>query len=80
MWKDNAWQQQNADDYINDIVNDAISRQSFTVYGNTPIGGIALYAGATEPDSWLICDGRLVNIAEYPELYEVIGQRFKTDG
>ena len=49
-----------------------------------PTGMIVPYAGSTEPDpntvgggTWLLCDGREVDQAEYPELFDVIGFQFK---
>lgn len=38
------------------------------------IGEIITYAGVTSPDpKWLVCDGDLVEVADYPDLYNVIG-------
>lgn len=39
----------------------------------TPTGTIQPHAGATAPDGFLVCDGTIVNIADYPRLYAVIG-------
>lgn len=43
-----------------------------------PIGMISLYGGseAQLPVQWLPCDGRSVLIAEYPELFKVIGYKY----
>lgn len=40
------------------------------------IGEIRRFAGSYTPDGWLFCDGRLLRIAEYTELFAVIGTRF----
>lgn len=49
-----------------------------------PTGMIVPFAGASEPNpqdvgggTWLLCDGREVEQAEYPELFDVIGFQFK---
>ena len=39
----------------------------------TPTGTIQPHAGGTAPDGFLVCDGSIVNIADYPKLFAVIG-------
>jgi len=39
----------------------------------TPTGTIQPHAGGTAPDGFLVCDGTIVDIADYPKLYAVIG-------
>ena len=46
----------------------------------TPVGIIQAYAGSSAPSDWLICSGSLVNIADYPKLYIVIGTAYGGDG
>lgn len=41
-----------------------------------PVGTVFHYAGATEPEGWLICDGRELDINEYKELFETIGYTY----
>lgn len=41
-----------------------------------PAGTITMFAGSTAPAGWLICDGRSVSSAAYPELYAVIGTTY----
>lgn len=36
--------------------------------GFTPVGSLLYYDGATPPDNYLVCDGTVYNIADYPEL------------
>lgn len=38
-----------------------------------PIGAVLDFAGATAPDGWLICDGRLVSRTTYSQLFAAIG-------
>ena len=45
-----------------------------------PIGGLAAYLSTSIPTGWLRCDGSTVNIADYPDLYAVIGTTFGGDG
>jgi len=38
------------------------------------IGELITYAGITSPDpKWLLCDGSLLEVVDYPDLYNVIG-------
>jgi microcystin-dependent protein len=39
----------------------------------TPTGSIQPHAGGTAPDGFLVCDGSIVTIADYPKLYAAIG-------
>ncbi|MEM9929859.1 MAG: tail fiber protein, partial [Bacteroidota bacterium] len=39
----------------------------------TPIGSVTMYAGATAPDGWLICDGSTFSASTYPALQAVLG-------
>lgn len=39
----------------------------------TKTGAIKPLAGSDVPDGYLLCDGSIVNIADYPRLYAVIG-------
>ena len=42
-----------------------------------PAGTVTMWAGSVEePDGWAYCDGRSLNIADYPELYQRIGGQF----
>lgn len=45
---------------------------------NVPSGAIFFYAGNKVPDGWLLCDGSSVSIADYNELYMVIGTTYGT--
>ena len=36
--------------------------------GFTPVGSLIFYDGLTPPDNYLVCDGTVYNIADYPEL------------
>ncbi|WP_255423232.1 phage tail protein [Undibacterium sp. CY21W] len=46
-----------------------------------PVGSIVAFAGDVtqniiEPSGWMVCDGRTLNVAQYPVLFAVIGYRF----
>lgn len=41
-----------------------------------PIGIILPYGGNNTPNGWLLCDGSMKNISDYPELYAVIGNNY----
>lgn len=40
------------------------------------VGKIDMYAGSAAPAGWLMCDGRAVSRAAYPELFSVIGTTY----
>ena len=43
----------------------------------TPIGSMVDYAGSTDPNtSWLLCDGRSLVRATYPDLFTAIGTTY----
>ncbi|MBS2038831.1 tail fiber protein [bacterium] len=45
------------------------------------LGEIRLWAGQLLiPQNWAVCDGALLNISEYQELYSVLGHRYGGDG
>jgi microcystin-dependent protein len=46
-----------------------------------PVGSIVAFAGdatknTIESSGWMVCDGRTLNVAQYPVLFAVIGYRF----
>lgn len=43
---------------------------------DTPIGSISLYAGATAPAGWLICDGTAVSRTTYNDLFTALGTTY----
>lgn len=44
------------------------------------LGEIRTFAFAATPDNWLPCDGRMVQIRQYPALFSVTGIAFGGDG
>ena len=42
------------------------------------IGLIHLWSGSGVPEGYVLCDGSQVSIAEYPELYKAIGDKYNT--
>ena len=45
---------------------------------NEDIGLIQLWSGSGVPEGYVLCDGSQVSIAEYPELYKAIGDKYNT--
>lgn len=45
-----------------------------------PVGAIMPYAGTVLPSGYLLCDGGEVKIADYPDLFSVIGYTYKKIG
>lgn len=43
-------------------------------------GFMALYAGETAPDGWLLCDGSSKSSALYPELFGIVGYTYGGSG
>ncbi|MHC4641240.1 MAG: phage tail protein [Planctomycetota bacterium] len=48
--------------------------------GRPFIGEIKVFSGNFEPDGWLYCNGLLMPIYKYPELFSVIGNTYGGDG
>jgi microcystin-dependent protein len=46
----------------------------------TPVGTIFQYAGNSAPSGWLLCQGQLLSILSYPNLYTVVGTTYGGDG
>ena len=49
------------------------------VYSNTPIGTVLSFAGQTPPNGYLLCDGSSYVVADYQDLYDVIGNIYGGD-
>ena len=49
------------------------------IYTNTPIGTVLSFAGATPPNGYLLCDGGSYAVADYQDLYDVIGNTYGGD-
>lgn len=47
---------------------------------STMTGEIKLFAGQFIPNNWTTCSGQLLMIADYPELYNVLGTYYGGDG
>ena len=44
------------------------------------IGEVRLFAGTFEPENWLYCDGKEVEVVKYKSLFSVIGTKFGGNG
>lgn len=40
------------------------------------VGEIKLYAGITAPSGWLLCQGQILAVSSFPDLYNVIGNAY----
>ncbi len=49
------------------------------IFSNAPIGTVLSFAGSTAPKGYLVCDGQSVAVADYPDLYAVIGNTYGGD-
>jgi microcystin-dependent protein len=43
------------------------------------VGAISLFAGTYDIKGWSYCDGKILKIENFPELYEVIGNKYGGD-
>ena len=43
---------------------------------NNPVGSMQMFAGATAPSGYLICDGSAISRATYSKLFAVVGEAF----
>lgn len=44
------------------------------------VGEIKMYAGNTAPQGWLMCQGQVLTISQYPELFAVVGSVYGGNG
>ena len=49
------------------------------IYTNTPIGTVLSFAGSNAPNGYLLCDGKSYAVADYSDLYAVIGNTYGGD-
>lgn len=47
-------------------------------FAPAPMGIVQLWAGIAVPDGYALCDGRVLDVKEYPELFAAIGTAFNT--
>lgn len=64
---------------LNYVIN---TQGSLFTTGNASsmLGQVTLYAGQRIPDGWTLAQGQLLSIADYAELYSLIGTQFGGDG
>lgn len=55
------------------------NKQARTLNTLEPVGMISAFAGNEAPTGWLMCDGSLVDISTYSELYSVIGTQYNLE-
>jgi len=49
-------------------------------YDLIPVGTVLSYAGFTQPNNWLVCDGTSYSITTYQNLFNVISNKYGGDG
>ena len=57
-----------------------VATKSYVDAGTAIVGSITVFAGATIPTNWLVCDGTLYNISTYPTLFAAISNTYGGDG
>lgn len=59
---------------LDTIKNQVAQNKPIVISNDTPVGAITFVNRfASDIEGWLVCDGRLLNTADYPELFAVIG-------
>lgn len=63
---------------VSDLLDVLVARRDEVL----PIGGQAPYGGVGDPAGghWMLCDGRDLDVDEYPEIHAVIGFRYSPGG
>lgn len=56
------------------------SQQGGYNYDLTIIGETKLFAGPYAPSGWMFCEGQLLDIGDYPNLYAILGNQYGGDG
>lgn len=59
--------------------NVAVGAVGDKYYSSTPIGVIQAFSGTTIPHGYLLCNGTSYKVADYPDLYAVIGNTYGGD-
>jgi microcystin-dependent protein len=44
------------------------------------LGQVIAYAGSAVPPGWALADGSLLNIADYPDLFDLLGHLYGGNG
>lgn len=58
------------------LTSTAITPPQTFVSASSMVGQVATFAGTTSPNGWIICDGRAIARASYPDLFSVIGTTY----
>lgn len=58
------------------IGSGAITIQNIAAEALTPVGAVSIFAGATAPTGWLLCDGSAVSRTDYAALFAAIGTTY----
>lgn len=51
----------------------------YQIKNDVPTGSIVSFSGEIAPDGWLLCDGKQYTSQNYPELYEVVKEKYVPD-
>lgn len=60
------------------VQTDGMLSVDTSYFDSTPIGSVSWFATSAAPDSYLECDGSVLRIADYNDLYQIIGTTFNT--
>jgi microcystin-dependent protein len=44
------------------------------------LGEVRMFAGVTAPQGWALCDGRLLEVSEHQQLFQLVGTAYGGDG
>lgn len=62
--------------YVNGTMVEVTGKQGPAGPDGNPIGTVISFMGSAAPEDYLACDGRVHNIAEYPDLAEFFREQF----
>lgn len=65
---------------INQIQKNVTQAIGRLVIAGVPIGFMGSWPTAEAPENWIICNGQTLPIAQYTQLYSIIGTTFNTGG
>jgi microcystin-dependent protein len=60
--------------------NEMLESMLIFPFNPLPVGRVESYAGSVVPEGWLLCDGSLVNTADFPELFSAIAYTWGGSG
>jgi microcystin-dependent protein len=74
------WQNENLQHTLIARIHPIIMPDPIFDFADPYVGEIRMFGGSYAPEGWAPCDGRLLKIADYEELFQAIGNCYGGDG